>query len=288
MTANPTVSGTPIPPIPTIPLAPETEIPLIGLGTYALQGRPGAESVAGAIRAGYRLLDTAAQYNNETAVGEGIRASGVDRDEITVTTKVAGGSQGHRATITGVEESCRRLGLDRIDVLLIHWPNPSRGLAVETWKAMLELVERGMVRTAGVSNFLPEQLTELHDATGVWPAINQIQLSAALPRAASVDFHREHGIVTEAWGPLGSREGLLSQFVLSTIADKHGVSPEQVALRHIVQRGIVAIPKSSDAQRQRRNADVFGFSLDEHDLSALATLELPPETTWDSRTHEEW
>ncbi|GAA4284411.1 aldo/keto reductase [Brevibacterium daeguense] len=273
---------------PTIPLNETIDIPLIGLGTYGLQGPPGADAVAAGLQSGYRLIDTAAQYGNEAAVGEGIRSSGIDRDEIMVTTKVAGGDQGFQETLNGAQESLRRLGLDRIDILLIHWPNPSRGLTLDTWKAVLELVDRGTVRVPGVSNFRPEQLEELHDATGVWPAINQIQLSAALPRHETVAFHRDNAIVTQAWGPLGKRQDLMSQFVFHSIAAKHEVAPEQVALRWIVQQDIVAIPKSGDPRRQRVNADVFDFDLDGEDLVALTTLEHPESDAADSRTHEEW
>ncbi len=232
--------------IPTIDFVDGTPIPLVGLGTYGLQGNPGADAVAAALQQGYRLLDTAAQYNNETAIGEGIRRSGVPRDEMLITTKVAGGSHGRAATRTAVDESRRRLGVDTIDIMLIHWPNPSRGLTVETWETLVQLKEEGAITHIGVSNFRPEQLTELHDATGVWPVMNQIQLSPALARNEAVEFHAEHGIVTEAWGPLGKREGLLDQLVVHKIAAKHGVGPRQVVLKWIVDRGIVVIPKSKN------------------------------------------
>lgn len=273
--------------IPTINFADGTPIPLVGLGTYGLQGNPGADAVAAALRQGYRLLDTAAQYNNETAVGEGIRRSGVARDEVLITTKVAGGSHGRAATRTAVDESRRRLGVDTIDIVLIHWPNPSRGLTVETWETLVQLKEEGAITHVGVSNFRPEQLTELHDATGVWPAMNQIQLNPALARNEAVDFHAEHGIVTEAWGPLGKREGLLDQLVVHKIAAKHGVDPRQVVLKWIVDRGIVVIPKSKNPERQASNA-TFNFELDDDDRALLASLDLGEEHAWDSREHEEW
>lgn len=273
--------------IPTTHFADGTPIPLVGLGTYGLQGNPGADAVAAALQQGYRLLDTAAQYNNETAVGEGIRRSGVARDEVLITTKVAGGSHGREATRTGVDESRRRLGVDTIDIVLIHWPNPSRGLTVETWETLVQLKEEGIITHIGVSNFRPEQLTELHDASGVWPAMNQIQLSPALARTQAVEFHAEHGIVTEAWGPLGLREGLLDQLVVHKIAAKHDADPRQVVLKWIVDRGIVVIPKSKNPQRQASNA-TFDFELDDDDRALLATLDLGEECAWDSREHEEW
>lgn len=167
------------------------------------------------------------------------------------------------------------------------WPNPSRGLTVETWETLVQLKEEGVITHVGVSNFRPEQLTELHDATGVWPVMNQIQLSPALARSEAVRFHAEHGIVTEAWGPLGMREGLLDQIVVHKIAAKHDVDPHQVVLKWIVDQGIIVIPKSKDPQRQASNA-TFNFELDDDDRALLATLDLGEEHAWDSREHEEW
>lgn len=273
--------------IPTTNFADGTPVPLIGLGTYKLQGNAGADAVAAALRQGYSLVDTAAQYNNETAVGEGIRRSGVARENVMVTTKVAGGSHGRAATRTGVDESRRRLGLEQLDIVLIHWPNPSRGLTLETWETLVELKEEGAIAHIGVSNFRPEQLTELHDATGVWPVMNQIQLSAALARTEAVQFHAEHGIITEAWSPLGQREKLLDQIVVQKIAAKHEVSAHQVALKWIVDRGIVVIPKSQNPERQAANA-TLNFQLDDEDRALMATLDLGEAHAWDSREHEEW
>lgn len=274
--------------VPTTTFADGSSIPLIGFGTGGAQGPAGADVIASALRAGYRLLDTAAQYGNETAVGEGLRRSGVDPDEVLVTTKVAGGDHGREAARTGILESLRRLGLERVGIALIHWPNPSRGLALDTWRTLLDLREEGLVLHAGVSNFRPDQLQELFDATGQWPEINQIQLSPALPRPEPVAFHREHGIVTEAWGPLGGREGLAEQFALQRVAAKHGVDPSQVSLRWAVDQGIVVIPKSMSPQRQRDNATLDAVRLDDEDRALLASLDLGEEQAWDSREHEEW
>lgn len=273
--------------IPSTTFRDGSSLPLIGLGTYALQGTRGAQAVANALQTGYRLLDTAQQYNNESSVGEGIRWSGVPRDEVLVTTKIAGGNQGRDATRSSVDDSRRRLGLEVLDIVLIHWPNPSRGLAVETWETLLELKQNGVIKHVGVSNFRPEQLQELHDATGEWPEINQIQLAIALPRDEAVAFHREHGIVTESWGPLGGRQKMLDQFAIRKVADKHGVTPEQVALKWIVDREIVIIPKSKDPERQRANA-TLDFTMDADDLALLASLDLGEDAAADSRRHEEW
>lgn len=265
-----------------------TPVPLVGFGTTAMKGVEGAAGIASALRAGYRLVDTAAQYGNEAAVGQGLVDSGVGRDEVLVTTKVAGGDQGREAARRGVEESARRLGLERIDIVLIHWPNPSRGLALETWRTLLDLREEGLIGHAGVSNFRPEQLEELHAATGEWPEINQIQLSPALPRTEAVAFHAEHGILTQAWGPLGGREGLPAQFALRRVAAEHRVDPSQVSLRWAVDQGIIVIPKSTDPERQRRNASLDGVLLDDADRALLASLDLGEDAAWDSRKHEEW
>lgn len=274
--------------IPSTRFRDGTPVPLIGLGTYGLQGPGGVRAIAAALSMGYRLLDTAAQYGNEATVGEAIRASGVPRDALVVTTKVAGGDQGRIAARRGVEESLRRLNLVRCDLVLIHWPNPSRGLALETWQTLLDLRAEGVIKHAGVSNFSPAQLTELHDATGEWPEVNQIQLSPALHRDASLAFHETHGILTQGWGPLGGREGLMNQFALRKVAEKHGVERAQVALRWALDRGVIVIPKSSDSSRQRSNADLGALRLDDEDRALLATLDLGEAHAWDSTVHEEW
>ncbi len=274
--------------IPTTTLADGSPFPLIGIGTSSLRGVEGAEAVTAALRSGYRLVDTAAQYGNEAAVGEAVRASGVDAEEVLVTTKIAGGDQGREAAREGYLGSLRRLGLERAALVLIHWPNPSRGLALETWRTLIDLKEEGLALHIGVSNFRPEQLEALIDATGVVPEVNQIQLSPALQRREAVAFHREHGIVTEAWGPIGGREGLGEQFALRRVARKHGVSTAQVALRWAVDQDIVVIPKSADPQRQIDNATLDQVVLDDADRELLASLDLGEDAAWDSREHEEW
>ena len=274
--------------IPTTPLADGTAFPLIGFGTSGMKGVEGARAISEALRAGYRLIDSAAQYGNEAALGQGLRDSGVDPDQALVTTKIAGGDQGRDAAREGFLGSLRRLGLERAALVLIHWPNPSRGLALETWRTLIDLKEEGLALHIGVSNFRPEQLQELIDATGVTPEVNQIQLSPALPLAEAVAFHREHGIVTQAWGPLGGREGLSDQFALRRVARKHGVSASQISLRWAIDKDIVVIPKSQDPQRQRTNASLQGIELDDEDRALLASLDLGEEAAWDSREHEEW
>ncbi len=274
--------------IPTRPLRDGGQIPLVGIGTLFAKGNELADQLAEAIALGYRLVDSAAQYANEGSVGEAMRRSGVPRDEIFCTTKVAGMDQGRGLTRRALDESLRKLNTDYVDLLLIHWPNPSRGLAVETWEEMLELKAEGLVRHVGVSNFRPEQSAELHDATSVWPEVNQIQLSPALARAELRAFHDEHGIVTEGWRPLGGAEKPMDQIVTRKIAKRLGVDVSQVVLRWAVQQGCVVIPSSSKPERWRSNADLFNFELSDDDMRDLATLDLGEDAAWDSRTHEEW
>lgn len=277
--------------IPTVSLATadsSRDLPLIGLGTYPMQGKACADAVAVAIASGYRLIDTAAQYGNEDGVGQGIRDSGVDRETLVVATKLRGSDHGTDSVRRGLETSLANLGLDYVDIYLIHWPNPSKGKYVESFATMLELQAEGLVRSVGTSNFIQEQLTALYDATGVWPALNQIQLSPMLARLQLRKFMGERGIVTEAWGPLGLREKLPSSPVVGEIAEETGRSVGQVLLRWHVQQEVVAIPKSGDPQRQRDNADVFDFELSQDQMDRLTGLDRGEDAAWDSRTHEEF
>ncbi len=274
--------------IPSVPLLDGRSIPLVGTGTLFAKGNELADLLAECIRYGYRLIDSAAQYANEVSVGEAIRRSGVSREELYLTTKVAGVDQGIGYTRRGLEESLRKLNTDYVDLLLIHWPNPSRGLTLDTWREMLNLQAEGLVRSVGVSNFRSEQLQELFDATEVWPVINQIQLNPALPRVEQRKFMSERGIVAQAWSPLGRRENPMGQIIVQRIAKRHGVQPSQVVLRWAAQQGIVVIPSSSDPARWKTNTDLFSFELSDTEMVELATLDLGEDAAWDSRVHEEW
>ncbi len=274
--------------IPHVPLLDGGSIPLVGTGTLFAKGNELADGLAACINDGYRLLDTAAQYANEVAVGEGVRRSAVPREEIFITTKIAGVDQGRDFTRRGLEDSLRKLGTDYVDLLLIHWPNPSRALAVETWQEMLELQAEGLVKHVGVSNFLAHHLEELYRATGVWPVVDQIQLSPALARTELRAFLTERGIVAEGWRPLGRAERALEQHIVNTIAARHGVDGSQVVLRWAVQQGAVVIPASKSRERWLRNADLFGFELSDQEMTELATLDLGEDKAWDADTHEEW
>ncbi|SMQ70446.1 Aldo/keto reductase [Plantibacter sp. VKM Ac-1784] len=215
--------------IPTFALNDGSSVPAIGFGTYPLRGREGTDATLSAIDAGYRLIDTAVNYRNEDAVGAAVRETDVPRDELVVATKLPGRDHGFEETITSCRGSLASLGLDHIDLYLIHWPNPSVGRFVESWKAMIQLQREGLVRSIGVSNFTEEFLTRLADETGVLPAVNQVELHPYFPQEELLAFHREHGIVTEAWSPLGKAQAPFAEESVAAAAAAHDVSPAQVA-----------------------------------------------------------
>lgn len=258
--------------IPQHTLNDGTTIPAIGFGTYPLRGTTGVAALRDAIDAGYRLIDSAFHYDNEGAVGAAVRSSGVPRDEIVVTSKLPGRYHAHDAAVAAVEESVLRTGLDHLDLYLIHWPLPHRGLFVEAWQALVECRERGLVRSIGVSNFLPEHLDVLERETGVVPAVNQVELHPWLPQVEQQAYHEAHGILTEAWAPVGEDSALRDEPVLTRIAAAHGVTPTQVILRWDVERGIVPLPKSWSPEHRRENLDVFGFELAADEVAAITAL----------------
>jgi 2,5-diketo-D-gluconate reductase A len=274
--------------VPTRKLNSGHPIPLVGLGTYPMNGEAGAAAMARAITLGYRLLDTAAMYENEAAVGEAIRRSGVDRAELFVTTKLRGSQHGRAQARDGVQESLGRLGLDYLDLYLIHWPLPRLGRFVESYETMLELAAEGLIRSVGVSNFTPAHITALLEATGVAPAVNQIELSPALPRAATRQWLDAAGVATQAWSPLGLDHQVPEAPAVVAAARAHEVTPAQVILRWEVQQGIVTIPKSADEQRQRANLDLFGFTLTDAEMAALSALDRGEDAATDSDVHEEF
>ena len=258
-------------------------IPQLGLGTWPLDDDQAATAVVQALEAGYRHIDTAVKYGNERGVGNGIRAGGVDRGELFITTKLDGQFQGEEKAAEGLEGSLRRLGLDYVDLLLIHWPLPARDEYVSTWRTFERLQSEGKVRSIGVSNFKPAHLERLMAETDVVPAVNQIQLSPAITRSAEREFHREHDIVTESYSPLGgSGADLLSAPILTQLGEKHGKTPGQLVLRWHIQQGLVTIPKTANPDRMSENMDVFDFTLDPQDLAELAILDDGPEAGNDS------
>lgn len=266
-----------------------TTLPDIGFGTYPLRGAAGAEAVLSALDVGYRLIDTAVNYGNEDAVGAAIARSEVPRTEIVVTTKIPGRDHGYDETLASFDRSAAALGLDTVDLYLIHWPNPSVGRFVDTFRAMVRLQEDGRVRSVGVSNFTPEFLTRVADATGVVPAVNQVELHPFFPQVELRAFHAEHGIVTEAWSPLGKGAPVREAPPVVAAAEAHGVTPAQVVLRWHRQIGSVPIPKSGNRDRQRENLDIEGFELTDGQVEAITALGRPDGRLFggDPNTHEE-
>lgn len=263
-------------------------LPLVGLGTYQMLGMPCAQAVSQALGTGYRLVDTASRYANERSVGMGIAESGVDRSEVIVATKLGGGDHGFDAAITAAKESARRLDVSVIDIYLIHWPCPSLGRTVESWKALLTLADEGFIRVPGVSNFKQHHLQQLYDETGRWPVLNQIQCSPALPRRELREFMQEKGIQAQAWQPTGRKEGVLGDATVIRLARKYGKSPTQIALRWAVQQEISVVPKSSHRGRQLENVDLFDFEFDEDDMADLASLDRGEGAARNSDVEEEF
>lgn len=259
--------------IPAIPLNTGASIPQLGLGTWPLDDAEVADAVEAAAALGYRHIDTATKYGNEAGVADGIRRSGIPREEFFVTTKLDGAFQGEGRAIGGLEAALERMRFDYVDLLLIHWPLPKRGLFVDTWRSFEQLHADGRARAIGVSNFRPEHLEVLLAETEVVPAVNQIQLNPHVPRLDHRAAHERHGIVTESYSPLGGQGAdILSEPVVQSIAERLGRTPAQVVLRWHVQQGLVAIPKSASPERMRDNLAVFDFELAESDLAELATL----------------
>lgn len=268
---------------PLIELNNGTHIPQIGLGTWPLNDDEVEQAVIAAAEAGYRHVDTAVKYGNEIGVGRGIRNSGVPREQMFVTTKLDGQHQGDDRALAGLDESLGRLGLDYVDLLLIHWPLPARGEFVSTWRTFERLLADGKTHAIGVSNFKPAHLETLRAQTSVVPAVNQVQLSPQIPRLDHREYNAAHGIVTESWSPLGgSGDGLRSSPILAQIGEQYGKTPGQVVLRWHVQNGLVAIPKSKSPGRMAENIDVFDFELSPADLLALDKLSIGAEPGVDS------
>jgi diketogulonate reductase-like aldo/keto reductase len=211
-------------------------------------------------------------YENEREVGEALRRSGVPREELRVTSKIPGRHHGYDDAIASTRESLERLGLDHLDLHLIHWPNPSRDLYVDTWRALVDLREQGLVRSIGVSNFTADHLDRIIGETGVTPSVNQIEVHPLFPQDEMQRANEERGVITESWSPLGKRQAPLSEPAVQAAAEAHGVTPGQVILRWQVQQGNLPIPKSATPSRQRENLDVFGFELEDAEMEAITAL----------------
>ena len=262
--------------VPSIALNDGTSIPQLGLGTWPLDDAEVSDVIQTAAGLGYRHIDTAAKYGNERGVGAGIAATGIPREELFVTTKLDGQFQGDDRAIAGLEGSLERLGLDHVDLLLIHWPLPKRGEFVSTWRTFIELRDRGLTRSIGVSNFLPNHLSTLIAETGVVPAVNQIQLNPFVIRTEERAANAANGIVTESWSPIGGDgASVLESPVIRAIAEETGKSAGQVVLRWHVQQGLVAIPKSRTESRLADNIAIFDFELTDAQLASITDLDQP-------------
>ena len=259
--------------VPNLTLNTGAQIPQLGFGVFQVPPDEVVEPVRTAIEAGYRSIDTAAAYGNEEGVGKAIAESGVRREDLFVTTKLWNDRQGYDSTLQAFDESMTKLGLDYLDLYLIHWPAAGQDKYVETWRAFEKLHNEGRIKSIGVSNFQIPHLRRLFEETDVVPAINQIELHPNLQQADLRAFHREHGILTEAWSPIGQGKGLLEDPTLTSLAEKYGKSPAQIVLRWHVQLGNVVIPKSATPSRIRENIQVFDFEIAEDDMNVIAGLE---------------
>ena len=260
---------------PTITLHDGTSIPQLGFGVFQVPADEVVAPVVTAIEAGYRLIDTAAAYGNEEGVGKAIANSGVPRDELYITTKLWNADQGYDKTLAAFDASLARLGLDFVNLYLIHWPLPKRDHYVETWKAFEKILADGRTRSIGVSNFNVDHLERLAAESDITPVVNQVELHPRLAQAELRSYHAKHDIVTEAWSPIGQGQGLLDDDVVAEIAKAHDRSAAQVVLRWHIQLGNVVIPKSVTPDRIRENIDVFDFELTAAEVDRLT--ELGPE-----------
>jgi len=268
-------------PAPTVRLVNGVDMPTLGLGTWPMDNTEAARAVRVALDLGYRLIDTAENYANETGVGEAVRSSGLPRDEVFLTTKF--NRKWH--SIAGVREACeaslRRLGLDYIDLFLIHWPNPEQDRYVEAFEGLLRVQDEGLVRAVGVSNFKPTHLQKLFDR-GFTPHVNQVELNPRCLRSDLVDLHRERGIISESWSPIGRGGDLLDEPPIVAAAQRTGRTSAQIVLRWHVQSGYTPIPKSSDSDRQAENLAIFDFALTDAEMSAISALNSPDASGIDS------
>ncbi len=262
-----------MPDVPLITLNNGVQIPQLGFGVFQVEPHETSDAVTRAFEAGYRHIDTAALYNNEQEVGAAIKASGLAREELFITTKLGNGDQGYDSTLRAFDKSIGLLGLDVVDLYLIHWPRPAADLFIDTWRAFEKLYGEGRIRAIGVSNFQPEHLARLAAASDVVPAINQIELHPYLTNEQVAAYDTEQGIVTEAWSPIGRGGALLLDPLLVGLGQKYGKTPAQVVLRWHLQLGYVVIPRSVTPARIVENFQLFDFELADDDLAAISELD---------------
>ena len=259
---------------PTVTLRNGAEMPRLGLGTWPMDDAAAEATVAAAIGSGYRLVDTAENYGNERGVGRGLKASGVPREDLFVTTKFNKRWHGVDLVAEAFERSAERLGVDYIDLLLVHWPNPQQNHYVDALRGLARLLEDGRLRAIGTSNFKPAHLERVIDEAGVVPDVNQIQLSPTVTRESHRAFHAKHGIVTQSWSPIGGQSNdVLREPVVLELAERHGRTPAQVVLRWHMDLGLTAVPKSSDPTRLTQNLDIFDFALSADEVAAISALD---------------
>ncbi|MDP3195850.1 aldo/keto reductase [Tabrizicola sp.] len=248
------------------------QIPQLGFGLWQVPAASTAETTASALRMGYRLVDGAAIYGNEEGQGEGVRQSGLPRDQVFVTTKVWNSEQGFDRALLATEASLKRLGLDHVDLLLIHWPCPAKDLYLDTWRALIRLREDGRALSIGVSNFQEPHLQRIIGETGVTPVVNQVEINPRLQQPTLRAFHDQHGIVTQSWTPLGQGRSFDAAPVRAA-ALRSGKSPAQVILRWHIQIGASVIPRSTREAGLRENLDIFDFTLNDAEMAAIAALD---------------
>ena len=255
--------------VPSLLMNNGIQIPQLGFGVFLIPAEETEKAVSEALSAGYRLIDTAQGYRNEEGVGAAMASAGIERDELFITTKLTNSEQGYDKALRAFDESMNKLGIDVLDLFLIHWPQPMFDQYVETWRAFERLSAEGRVSSIGVSNFEIEHLERLLAETDVVPAVNQVELHPEFPQEELREFHAEHGILTESWGPLGQGKGLLEDPHILDVARRKGRTPGQVVLRWHIQLGNVVIPKSVNPDRIRENIDIFDFELDEADMQEI-------------------
>jgi 2,5-diketo-D-gluconate reductase A len=276
-------------PTPNLTLNDGASMPQVGLGTARQDDEVMRRVVREALDVGYRLIDTGARYGNEVGIGQGIADSGIPREELFVTTKLRGAEQGYQSAFTALDASLERLGLEYVDLYLIHWPLPRLDLYADSWRALEELRAAGKARSIGVSNFLPEHLDRLAAVSSTVPAVNQIELHVQFPQREQLADDARRGIVTQAWSPLANNPDLLADPVVVRIAERVGRSSAQVLLRWHVQQGIAIVPKASSVDRLQQNLALFDFELSSDDLRDLARLETGIRVGGqDPATHEEF
>ncbi|MFD1336759.1 aldo/keto reductase [Oceanobacillus iheyensis] len=258
--------------IPNVTLHDGLTIPKIGFGTYRLNGNEGVQAINNAIDHGYRLIDTAYNYENEGTVGEAVRRSSTPREQLLITSKLPGRYHHYDKAVTTIQESLYRANLDYYDLYLIHWPNPIQDIYVEAWQALIEAKRRGYIRSIGVCNFLPEHLERLKQKTGELPTINQIELHPFFNQEAQRKWHQEHQIATESWSPLARTNDVFDHPVLQKLASNHNRTVSQIILRWHYQLDAIAIPKSATPSRQLENISIFDFELSNEEMSIINQL----------------